>query len=39
MNTSKTLNADVNKTNELFFNQIKALTAKNLRSFEMQFSA
>jgi hypothetical protein len=39
MNTSKTLNADVTEINNLFFNQIKALTLKNLSSFDSQFAA
>jgi hypothetical protein len=39
MNTAKTLNANVNEINSIFFNQISKLTSKKLSSFEMQFSA
>jgi len=39
MNTKETLNADKKEISDLFFNQIKALSLKNLSSFDSQFSA
>lgn len=39
MNTKETLNANVKEINTLFFNQVKALTSKNLSSFDSQFAA
>lgn len=39
MNTKETLNADKDKISLLFFNQIKSLTSKNLRSLDSQFVA
>lgn len=39
MNTKETLNADKKEINDLFFNQIKALSLKNLSSFDSQFVA
>ncbi len=39
MNTKETLNANVTEINSLFFNQVKVMTSRNLRSFDSQFVA
>jgi len=39
MNTKETLNANVDEISNVFFNQVKIMTSKNLKSFEVQFSA